>query len=457
MWTLPSEAVSSGRRQRVDDRAAGRAATVDLEGEHPAGHARPELAQRRRRAGDGSGDPGRGRRARHPDARASAASAAAVAAWRSTRTARVRIPRRTRNASSGPSVAPVSIWTRSTSAISSGDPATTPAMTSLWPPRNFVADSTTRSAPSSSGRQTYGEANVLSTTYVAPWRWASVGERRVIGDERRRVGDGLRVEDARRRGRERRRDRVEVGRVDEVDRGPRSRRTCRSSWLRVEPYDRERRDDPVAGADERRERGVDRGHPRRERDARPRRRRARRRRSRGRSSSGSRCGCRRSPPRPSATTRRARRRRPRRTSRSGRSGRSSGSGRASARATPRGWRGSRSPGRSGPGRGVGCRSRSDATPETTGRPGAGHRDAGDAVLAGALRGVHRAVGADHQLVGRPAVVAGSSRRRSRATVGRADRAARSPSRGRRAGSSRPARRRRSDRSRAGATTNSSPP
>ena len=45
-------------------------------------------------------------------------------------------------------------------------------MTSLCPPRNFVADSTTRSAPSSSGRQTYGEANVLSTTYVAPWRWA---------------------------------------------------------------------------------------------------------------------------------------------------------------------------------------------------------------------------------------------------------------------------------------------
>ena len=46
-------------------------------------------------------------------------------------------------------------------------------MTSLWPPRNLVADSTTRSAPSSSGRQTYGDANVLSTTYVAPCRWAS--------------------------------------------------------------------------------------------------------------------------------------------------------------------------------------------------------------------------------------------------------------------------------------------
>ena len=48
----------------VDDRAAGRPATLDLEREHPAGHTRPELAQRRRRAADGSGDPGRGRCAR---------------------------------------------------------------------------------------------------------------------------------------------------------------------------------------------------------------------------------------------------------------------------------------------------------------------------------------------------------------------------------------------------------
>ena len=46
-------------------------------------------------------------------------------------------------------------------------------MTSLCPDRNFVADSTTRSAPSSSGRQTYGEANVLSTMYVAPASCAS--------------------------------------------------------------------------------------------------------------------------------------------------------------------------------------------------------------------------------------------------------------------------------------------
>ena len=36
-----------------------------------------------------------------------------------------------------------------------------------------MADSITRSAPCSSGRQTIGEANVLSTVSSAPWRWAA--------------------------------------------------------------------------------------------------------------------------------------------------------------------------------------------------------------------------------------------------------------------------------------------
>ena len=54
----------------VDDRPAGLAAAGDLEGEHPAGRPRPELALRRPHAGDGSGDRGRGRCARRPDARA---------------------------------------------------------------------------------------------------------------------------------------------------------------------------------------------------------------------------------------------------------------------------------------------------------------------------------------------------------------------------------------------------
>ena len=37
----------------------------------------------------------------------------------------------------------------------------------------FVSDSMTRSAPSSTGRHSIGEANVLSTMSSAPCRWAS--------------------------------------------------------------------------------------------------------------------------------------------------------------------------------------------------------------------------------------------------------------------------------------------
>ena len=59
-----------GQGQRVDDGATGRAATGELDGEHPAGDTGPELARGRRRAGDGSGGRGRGHVARRPDVRA---------------------------------------------------------------------------------------------------------------------------------------------------------------------------------------------------------------------------------------------------------------------------------------------------------------------------------------------------------------------------------------------------
>ncbi len=93
--------------------------------------------------------------------------------WRSTRTATVAIPRRTRKAANGPSVAPVSICAERTAATRSRDPTTAPAITSEWPDRYFVPDSITRSAPCSSGRQTAGDANVLSTVSSAPCRWAT--------------------------------------------------------------------------------------------------------------------------------------------------------------------------------------------------------------------------------------------------------------------------------------------
>ena len=87
------------------------------------------------------------------------------------------------------------------------------------------------------------------------------GQRRVVGHDDRRVGDGLRVEDAGRGERERGLDRGEIGHVDEVDPdaepaedveqlGPGGSIRCLG------------RDDPVAGGQQRPERAVDRAHPR---------------------------------------------------------------------------------------------------------------------------------------------------------------------------------------------------
>jgi hypothetical protein len=46
-------------------------------------------------------------------------------------------------------------------------------MTVPWPPRNFVAECTTTSAPCSKGRMRYGVAIVLSTMSGTPARCAS--------------------------------------------------------------------------------------------------------------------------------------------------------------------------------------------------------------------------------------------------------------------------------------------
>jgi len=42
-----------------------------------------------------------------------------------------------------------------------------------WPPRNFVSEFTTMSAPWSMGRSKIGEATVLSTMSGTPWAWAT--------------------------------------------------------------------------------------------------------------------------------------------------------------------------------------------------------------------------------------------------------------------------------------------
>ena len=46
-----------------------------------------------------------------------------------------------------------------------------PPTTSEWPPRYFVAECVTKSAPNPMGCCRYGEANVLSTTSQAPASW----------------------------------------------------------------------------------------------------------------------------------------------------------------------------------------------------------------------------------------------------------------------------------------------
>ena len=144
-----------------------------------AGRRRRRRAYRRRRAtgagrprtGDGWAGPGR-----RPPAPARPLEVARqrepLAAWRSMRTCSVSMPRSTRNAENGAMPPPVSICTARTLRRSARRcPATTPPITSEWPPSHFVADSTTRSAPSSSGRHRYGEAKVLSTQHDQLGRW----------------------------------------------------------------------------------------------------------------------------------------------------------------------------------------------------------------------------------------------------------------------------------------------
>ena len=262
----------------------------------------------------------------------------------------------------GPRVAPVSIWTRSTSAMSAaltghhpGDHVAVPAKELGRRLGDQVRPELERPADVRRGERVVDDVHRAVAM-------GQLGESRVVGEKRRRVGDGLGVQDAGRSGIEGGRHRVEVGRVDEIDldaeaaersggAGPGSSRTSRAERRCGRPHGRVR--------------PAPRGSPPSPTRAppRPRRRPAPRRHSPGRRSSGSRCGCRHTrrdrPRRPA----RARRRRPRRTSRSGRSGRWSGSARPSGPATPRGWRASRSLWRRvGIGVVVRVCSRSDATP-----------------------------------------------------------------------------------------------
>ena len=133
VWTLPSEAVSSVSAIASMMARPRLATAVHLDGEHPARDTGAGTGGRRHRAADGWGGRDRGRGARRPDARAR--PRVPRRSWHGARRGRrgSGCPRSTRNASNGPIVAPVSIWTSSTLRIRSTRPATTPAMTSLCP------------------------------------------------------------------------------------------------------------------------------------------------------------------------------------------------------------------------------------------------------------------------------------------------------------------------------------
>ena len=81
-------------------------------------------------------------------ARSISTTAAALRAWASIRRCSVRSPRCTRKQSNGPGTAPTAFWTnRSCSYQSSSRVITTPPTTSECPPRYFVVECTTKSAP----------------------------------------------------------------------------------------------------------------------------------------------------------------------------------------------------------------------------------------------------------------------------------------------------------------------
>ena len=225
-----------GERQRVDDRPAGGAA---------AGRPR-RRASRRRTPGRNwrsatscwgwlSQDRDTGRATRRPDARATP-----PVPRRSRRAARPGrrgsgCPRRTRKASSGPSVAPVSIWTRSTARDvrrGPGDDAGDDVAVAAEELGRRLDDEVRARARAAGRRTARRRCCRRRTSRRADGRGRPARRGRRRG---RRVGDGLRVEDAAsaprraprppRRGRSCRRCRP----------GPRSPPNVRSICARVEP------------------------------------------------------------------------------------------------------------------------------------------------------------------------------------------------------------------------------
>ena len=130
----------------------------------------------------------------------------------------------------------------------------TPPIAVPWPQMNFVAECTTMSAPHSSGRHRYGEANVLSTTSGTPFVVRDLRQGLDVDHVDRRVADHLGVERLRLR-RHGSLPLVEVGAVDEA-RIDADLPEAHVELLEAPAVEAPRRDELVAGLHQREQRQV---------------------------------------------------------------------------------------------------------------------------------------------------------------------------------------------------------
>ena len=203
---------------------AARLARAEVDGQHAA--ARAELALRHVRLGMA----GQARPGHRADGRVGLQVGASVAAdwlWRSMRTCSVCMPRSTRKALKGATMPPVSMLTRRTASMRSrapGHDAGDDIGVAAQPLRGGLDDEV-RAQRQRLAEVRRGEGVVDGDDGAVGM--AQLGQAGKVGDHDGRVGDGLGVEQARGRRRQRGLDGVEVGGVDVDAPPPRDgRRRC---------------------------------------------------------------------------------------------------------------------------------------------------------------------------------------------------------------------------------------
>ena len=116
--------------------------------------------------------------------------ASAFSLCRCIRMPRVLMPRDVRNASNGLDTAPAANWVNSTCSATSSCPAANtrpPPTMSEWPPRYFVVECTTTSAPSATRLLQRGRGEGVVDDHEHARLVAELGERRDVRDLHQRV------------------------------------------------------------------------------------------------------------------------------------------------------------------------------------------------------------------------------------------------------------------------------